>query len=272
MKISHSKVTASVNTGMSYWYKFRHGLGPGTMPRDCQILKVIDDGWKDYVLLDRMLTTQELNEYEIKEETPPEELLKENGYTSLGETYEDVTSSQAIKCAASNYQSFMTWYNSLNSYQKAGVDDYAEEHDYPAYEDCTFGMLANMKHEFEEEEEEDDEWAIPHGIYHVAAFGNDYDELQTSFDFKDPKSAIIKWVELQKAWPLNVMITGFQEEEENLRKYVTEHPDWYRQLSNKFKCPYDPEYIINECEKPVRPWTGKYANKYPDQLHPFGLG
>ena len=96
MKITHTRVTASVNTGMSYWYKFRHGLGPGTMPKDCHILKVIDDGWKDYVLLDRMLTTQELNEYEIKEETPPVELLQENGYNSIEDTYEDVTSDTEV--------------------------------------------------------------------------------------------------------------------------------------------------------------------------------
>ena len=433
MRLKHTKVNASVDTGMNYWYLFKHGLGPGTMPKGVNVLKAMDDGWKDYVLLDRMLTTDELNEYEIKEATPPEDLLAKNGYSSLEETYREFNGSTSIKgnstfdswydslpsskqaevddycdeegyplydecsdsdlsaimdyfqsqvkgsddmwsdtssryyvtpdisefdidfaaesvakylkrreldqittedvieqlrslsdmwdeywayglrtkedeqafldnflvrlsdygidnvvdntfasieCAdevrmtdgsASNYQSFMAWYNSLSSYQKMGVDDYAEEHDYPAYEECTFGMLANMKREFGEEEEED-EWAMPKGVYHVAAFGNDYDELQTSFDFKDPKSAITKWVELQKSYPINVMITGFQEEEENLRKYVTEHPDWYRQLSAKFNCPYDAEYIINECAKPVRPWTGKYANKYPDQCHPFGLG
>ena len=96
MKISHSKITASVNTGMSYWYLFKHGLGPGTMPKDCHLLKVIEDGWKDYVLLDRMLTTDELNEYEIKEATPSEDLLRENGYNSLEETYEDVTSDTEV--------------------------------------------------------------------------------------------------------------------------------------------------------------------------------
>lgn len=173
---------------------------------------------------------------------------------------------------ASNYQSFMTWYNSLNSYQKLGVDDYAEIHDYPAYEECTFGMLSNIMREFEVEEEEYDEWAAPRGVYHVAAFGNDYDELQTSADFKDPKQAITKWAELEQKWPMNVMITGFQEEEENLRKYVTEHEGWFRALAEKFNIPYKTDYIIEECAKPVRPWTGKYANKYPDQCHPFGLG
>ena len=279
MKRFRHSANASVDTGMSYWYLFKHGLGPGTMPKGVNVLKVIEDGWKDYVLLDKMLTTEELNEYEIKEATPPDELLAENGYSSLEETYEDVTSAEAIEGdvkmsdgTASNYQSFMAWYNSLTNYQKLGVDDYADEHNYPEYQDCTFGMLAKIMRECGVEAEEEDEWAMPKGVYHVASFGNDYDELQSSFDFKDPKQAIAKWVELQKSYPLNVMITGFQEEEENLRKYVTEHQDWYRQLSNKFNCPYDPEYIINECAKPVRPRTGKYAQKYTDQCHPFGLG
>ena len=81
MKISKQKITSSVDTGLHYWYKFKHGLGPGTMPSDCHLLKVVEDGWKDYVLLDRMLTTEELNQYEIKEEEPSDELLAENGIT-----------------------------------------------------------------------------------------------------------------------------------------------------------------------------------------------
>jgi len=270
MKIRHSKITASVDTGMSYWYLFKHGLGPGTMPKGVNVLKVIDDGWKDYVLLDKMLTTEELNEYEIKEATPPDDLLAENGYSSLEETYQDVTSSAdtAVEAADNmNIFRFYDWYNTLPLKQRHEVDDWCDEWGYPLYDDCSAEDLSTIHDHFESEFSQRNE-----SNFHVAAFGNDYDELQTSFDFDNPKAAITKWVELQKAWPLNVMITGFQKAEEQLREYVAAHPDWYRALSEKHHCPYDPEYIIAECEKPVRPRTGQYANIYPDQCHPFGLG
>lgn len=57
-----------------YWYHARHGVGPGTIPRDVKLIKVVEDpenSWKDYFLLDRALTTQELSDYDLKEKCPP---------------------------------------------------------------------------------------------------------------------------------------------------------------------------------------------------------
>lgn len=57
-----------------YWYHARHGVGPGTIPKDVHLIKVVEDpenSWKDYFLLDRVLTTAELAEYDLKEECPP---------------------------------------------------------------------------------------------------------------------------------------------------------------------------------------------------------
>lgn len=57
-----------------YWYHARHGVGPGTIPSGVKLLKVVEDpenSWKDYFLLDRALTTQELKEYDLKEKCPP---------------------------------------------------------------------------------------------------------------------------------------------------------------------------------------------------------
>lgn len=57
-----------------YWYHARHGVGPGTIPRDCHLLDVVEDpdnSWKDYFLLDRALTAEELREFDLKEECPP---------------------------------------------------------------------------------------------------------------------------------------------------------------------------------------------------------
>ena len=66
------KVESTIDTGMQYWYYQRHGVGPGSIPRDVQCLKILDAAPKpgDYFLSDKLLTTQELREYEIKEEVP----------------------------------------------------------------------------------------------------------------------------------------------------------------------------------------------------------
>lgn len=48
-----------------YQYVLRHGLGPGTIPNDVQIIDSYESGWKDVVTLDRMLTPEEMDEYDI---------------------------------------------------------------------------------------------------------------------------------------------------------------------------------------------------------------
>ena len=56
-----------------YWYLCRHGIGPGCWPTDAQMIKYKEhpsNPYKCYVLLDRMLTTQELQDYDLKEEIP----------------------------------------------------------------------------------------------------------------------------------------------------------------------------------------------------------
>lgn len=72
---SSTKVTGSIDTGLQYWYLTKHGLGPGMMPRDAHLIDVVEDGYDTYVLLDKMLTTDELNYFDMKEKWPPEELL-----------------------------------------------------------------------------------------------------------------------------------------------------------------------------------------------------
>jgi len=64
-----------------YLYIFKHGIGPGTIPRDVQIVKTKDlpNGYTA-VWLDRFLTTSELREYDIPSETRINELLGRIGY------------------------------------------------------------------------------------------------------------------------------------------------------------------------------------------------
>jgi hypothetical protein len=72
-------VVAAVDTGMDYWYFTRHGLGPGTIPKDVTVLDTVEDGYDTWVLLDKMLTTAELHEFDLKEQCPPEGSVSNNG-------------------------------------------------------------------------------------------------------------------------------------------------------------------------------------------------
>lgn len=74
-----SKITGSVDTGLDYWYYSKHGIGPGTIPSGVQVLDWYEEGYKTWMLLDKMLTTQELNDYELKEQFPPEGVTTHNG-------------------------------------------------------------------------------------------------------------------------------------------------------------------------------------------------
>ena len=55
------------------WYLFSHGSGPGTIPKDVMIIEIKDhptNKYKFYGKLSRVLTTEELKEYCLKEEMP----------------------------------------------------------------------------------------------------------------------------------------------------------------------------------------------------------
>lgn len=55
-----------------FWYLTKHGLGPGMLPKDVKVVDIYeDDDYNTWVALDSVLTTQELNDYEMKEEKPP---------------------------------------------------------------------------------------------------------------------------------------------------------------------------------------------------------
>ncbi len=178
---------------------------------------------------------------------------------------ENIINSTAIKGATMGIYKFYDWYNGLTYKQKLEVDDYADTWNYPDYDDCDSEDLSALHKHFVSKFAQEDR-SKPN--FHVACFGNDYNELQDSFDTTDPKQAIAKWVQWQQKYPLDVMITGFAEGEQALRDYVVQHQDWIRQICNKYECPYDPEYLIKESEKPSR----MKDSQYTDQLHPFGLG
>lgn len=75
----------------TYWYSTRHGVMPGSVPREINILDVRDIGNKSYFKTDSIISSKDLKYYDIKEDVPPMEeskrslkkhsrLLKENAY------------------------------------------------------------------------------------------------------------------------------------------------------------------------------------------------
>lgn len=68
--------------GGPFWYYSKHGIGPGTIPKGVEVIDVVeDDDFNTWIALDKVLTTSELEEFELKEQTPPdlnEDNLKED--------------------------------------------------------------------------------------------------------------------------------------------------------------------------------------------------
>ena len=64
-----------------YLYIFKHGVGPGTLPRDVEIIRTKDlPNHYTAVWLDRFLTTEEMDEYDIPYETEINRYLDRIGY------------------------------------------------------------------------------------------------------------------------------------------------------------------------------------------------
>lgn len=92
-------VNSATKTGLEYWYYSRHGMGPGTIPRGVQVLDWYEEGYKTWMLLDQVLNTQELNDYDLKEQTPPAGAVTHNGTVIEGCS---VTASKVTKVSEDN--------------------------------------------------------------------------------------------------------------------------------------------------------------------------
>jgi hypothetical protein len=63
-----------------HWYLCKHGIGPGALPKGVTVLDTVDDEENSnrvYVALDKVLTTYELSQFELKEAKPPK-MMKES--------------------------------------------------------------------------------------------------------------------------------------------------------------------------------------------------
>ena len=72
-----------------YWYFTTHGVQPGSIPRDLNVLEVRDGQndrgtWGTYVMLDGVLNTSELKYYDMRELVPKEEETERKRIRPLG--------------------------------------------------------------------------------------------------------------------------------------------------------------------------------------------
>lgn len=75
----------SFDTGKGpYWYFTRHGVQPGSVPKDINILDIVDADNGSYFLSDKVIDTDNLHKYEIEEKKPDflESNQKSNNLTS----------------------------------------------------------------------------------------------------------------------------------------------------------------------------------------------
>ena len=64
-----------------HWYLCKHGIGPGALPKGVNVVDTVDDEenpYRCYVALDKVLTTDELKQFEMKEQKPPKMMEKQD--------------------------------------------------------------------------------------------------------------------------------------------------------------------------------------------------
>ena len=93
------RVCANVNGAYPYLYVLKHGLGPGTLPRDVKIGKTDEYNGYTLVWLNRFLTTSELREYDIPSESNLDRYLGDDldRFMRMGDTIG--AASKSIECA-----------------------------------------------------------------------------------------------------------------------------------------------------------------------------
>lgn len=91
-----------------YRYITKHGVGPGTLPKDVNLVKWEDlDNFYTAIWTDRFLTTQELEQYDIYPETiqDPKDIGKAEGMTNCADTVPAVIQQPQLQGPVSVFES-----------------------------------------------------------------------------------------------------------------------------------------------------------------------
>lgn len=81
-------IYSATNDGEGYWFFTTHGVQPGSVPRDVDILDIIDTPNGSFVKFNRFLSTKELNEYDMVERAPKSVMSSKGSDVGLGDTVE----------------------------------------------------------------------------------------------------------------------------------------------------------------------------------------
>ena len=73
-----------------WWYFTMHGVQPGSIPKDLNVLEIIDTAIGTFVKLDGILNTSELKKYDMKEKAPTNDKLVEASYGGAYDIEDDM--------------------------------------------------------------------------------------------------------------------------------------------------------------------------------------
>lgn len=75
-----------------YWFFTRHGVQPGSVPKDVEILDIVDTPNGTFVKLNRFLSTKELDYYDLVEKAPENITSDEDVFDDIKEIWQEFTS------------------------------------------------------------------------------------------------------------------------------------------------------------------------------------
>lgn len=270
-----------------YWYFTTHGIGPGTIPKDLNVLETRegqnDKGtWGTYICLDGVLNTDELNYYDLRELAPQD-------ITSAEEIEDDIPFDDGPKPGHILWN--ISWWDQRGhqcgeslelpkdekypgiAIERYLMDEYGDEYGgiagFMGFDDE--GNYITSATDIEDDDESWwDEWD-PYQGHKYRVYGNDYQANQA---FDDPEKAIQCWFKYQRDAPMDVSIMS-KTKADAIELVKTATPQLLTGLHAKYKCPYKLDWLISEAEKQVENgcrsfYEDKYG--YGDSVHPFGVG
>lgn len=269
-----------------YWYFTTHGIGPGTIPNDLNVLETRegqnDKGtWGTYICLDGVLNTDELNYYDLRELAPQD-------ITSAEEIEDDIPfdgpkpghilwniswwDQRGNQCGESLELPKDEKYPGI-AIERYLIDEYGDEYggiaDFMGFDD-EGNYITGATDVEDDDESEWDEWD-PYQGHKYMVYGGEHQANQA---FDDPKKAIQCWFKYQGDAPMDVSIMSKTKADAiELVKAATSQ--LLTGLHAKYKCPYKLDWLISEAEKQVENgcrsfYEGSYG--YGDSVHPFGVG
>lgn len=145
------KLYVKANSNVGYLYIFKHGTGPGTVPRDVVFLKEKDlpNGYTA-VWLDRFLKSSELRAYDIPSETEIKRYLDRIGYCQKdGDVVpcDEVEACDKVTASTHRY--------SAGRIEDDGTEDFYYDTGFDSYDEaCDWGINHDCTHIYDRERDE----------------------------------------------------------------------------------------------------------------------